>query len=339
MARREPGGIGDRPPTAAGLVGACLPSESASSPPLLIAGRRRLGAVAGQPLAAAPCQAGRQCRLLDRARRKPRRAAARATSRPPVTRPPWNSSVSPALISTASESACSASVPGRAARPRPPRYRTGFLASNAAGAISCGAHVPPVRSGRGWVSTSPPEAQSWTAAPTAVTTRPPRHPRHRRRNADIPPALTDDLVQVADACSPYRDRRLVIGEPPRVWKLDVRDWSTDADDSGAAHHRDLPQVRSAPNASEQRHSRRWWGVPGALRQQALGPSCRSRASRLNLVGQRRWAQNGVAVVRSQRRTPQLALALFLLSSTPASKPSVMPKIPWPTHQLQCGVEL
>ena len=182
-------------------MGACLPSESASSPPLLIAGRRRLGAVAGQPLAAAPCQAGRQCRLLDRARRKPRRAAARATSRPPVTRPPWNSSVSPALISTASESACSASVPGRAARPRPPRYRTGFLASNAAGAISCGAHVPPVRSGRGWVSTSPPEAQSWTAAPTAVTTRPPRHPRHRRRNADIPPALTDDLVQVADACS------------------------------------------------------------------------------------------------------------------------------------------
>jgi hypothetical protein len=53
----------------------------------------------------------------------------------------------------------------------------------------------------------------------------------------------------------------------------------------------------------------------------------------------RWAHDGVAVVRSQRRTPQLALALFLLSSTPASKPSVMPKIPWPTHQLQCGVEL
>jgi hypothetical protein len=67
--------------------------------------------------------------------------------------------------------------------------------------------------------------------------------RHRRRNADIPPALTDDLVPVADACSPYRDQRLVIGEWPRVWKLDVRDWSTDAADCGAAHHRDLPQAR------------------------------------------------------------------------------------------------
>jgi hypothetical protein len=64
------------------------------------------------------------------------------------------------------------------------------------------------------------------------------------------------------------------------------------------------------------------------------------ARRLNTQRHRsRWAQNGVAVVSAQGRTPQLALALFLLSSTPASKPSVMPKIPWPTHQLQCGVEL
>jgi hypothetical protein len=66
--------------------------------------------------------------------------------------------------------------------------------------------------------------------------------RHRRRNADIPPALRDDLVPVADACSPYRDQRLAIGESPRVWKLDVREGSTDAADSGAAHHRDPPQA-------------------------------------------------------------------------------------------------
>ena len=31
--------------------------------------------------------------------------------------------------------------------------------------------------------------------------------------------------------------------------------------------------------------------------------------------------------------------LFLLSSALLSKPSVAPKIAWPTHQLQCGVEL
>jgi hypothetical protein len=67
--------------------------------------------------------------------------------------------------------------------------------------------------------------------------------RHWRRNADIPPALTDDLVPVADAGSPYRDERLVIGEWPRVWKLDIRDGSTDAEDSAAAHHRDFPQAR------------------------------------------------------------------------------------------------
>jgi hypothetical protein len=43
------------------------PSESSSSPPLLTAGQRGPGAVAGQPLAAAPCRAGRQYWSSDRA--------------------------------------------------------------------------------------------------------------------------------------------------------------------------------------------------------------------------------------------------------------------------------
>jgi hypothetical protein len=88
------------------------------------------------------CRAGRQCRLLDEVRRKPPRAAATATGRPPVTPPPpWTSSVSPALISTASENACSASVPDGQRGHGRRDIALGFRASHAAGAISCGAHV------------------------------------------------------------------------------------------------------------------------------------------------------------------------------------------------------
>jgi len=50
--------------------------------------------------------------------------------------------------------------------------------------------------------------------------------------------------------------------------------------------------------------------------------------------------------RERRHSGQLAasdtsacVALFLLSSTLLSTPSVTPKIVWPTHQLQCGAAL
>jgi hypothetical protein len=99
------------------------------------------------------------------------RAAARATSRPPVTPPPpWIRRVSRGLISTPSDSAWSAVSAGTGnAAAAAQDIAAGFPASSPAGAISCGAHAPPARSGRGWVRTSSPGAQSWTAAPTAVT--------------------------------------------------------------------------------------------------------------------------------------------------------------------------
>ena len=55
--------------------------------------------------------------------------------------PPWNSSVSPALISTASESACSAVNAGTGSAAAAD-IAAGFLASNAAGAISARPRSP-----------------------------------------------------------------------------------------------------------------------------------------------------------------------------------------------------
>jgi hypothetical protein len=86
------------------------------------------------------------------------RAAASATSRPPVTPPaPFTKTTSSARSASASSMTCAAVRPGTGKAPATSHETpAGFLANPDAGAISRGAHVPWSRSGRGCVMTSSP---------------------------------------------------------------------------------------------------------------------------------------------------------------------------------------